>query len=254
MADEVKSEAQRGIYKIGAISAALILVLFAAELAVVAARGMPPVFGGAGEWLQALQRDRLAGLVRTFALDIVAVALHAPLYVALVFFLGSYRKDYPILILSATIAFIGMAVFLSSNATFSMLYLSDKLSSAATEAQRSSVLQSAEATMAVYWNGTGYDVATNFAGMAGLLVSVVMLRSRKMPASAAILGIVGNALELGPPAILMPPLYLKLDPIAIVIGGLLLLPWYAAIMARLWKAPGPPREAISIESPPGGRR
>lgn len=252
MTDEVKSEARGEIYRIGAISAALILLLFAVELAVVAARGMPPVFGGAGEWLQALQRDRLAGLVRTFALDILAVALHAPLYVALVFFLRSDRRGYPILILSATIAFIGMAVFLSSNATFSMLYLGDKLSSSATEAQRSSVLQSAEATMAVYWNGTGYDVATNFAGIAGLLVSVVMLRSRKISAASAILGIVGNALELGPPAILMPPLYLKLDPIAIVIGGLMLLPWYAAIMARLWKASYASRDAVSIESPTGG--
>jgi hypothetical protein len=48
---------------------------------------------------------------------------------------------------------------------------------------------------------------------------------------------VGNALELGPPAILMPPIYLKIDPLAVAVGGVLLLVWYAAIGLRLWKEP-----------------
>jgi hypothetical protein len=221
----------------GAISAIIILLVFAVELIIVAIHGLPPVFGSAEDWLKALQRNRMLGLAQTFALDIVAVSFHAPLYVALFFYLRSFQKDYPTLILSAVFAFIGMAVYFSSNATFSMLYLSDQLSAATSEAQRVSVIETAKAALAVYWNGTGYDIATNFAGIAGILVSIAMLRSKRFSPAIAIVGIVGNALELGPPAILMPPIYLKIDPLAVAVGGLLLLIWYAAIGVKLWKEP-----------------
>jgi hypothetical protein len=235
--EQIDVDQQSRFRKIGSISAIVILIVFAAELVVVAIHGLPPVFGSAEDWLKALQRDRLLGLAQTFGLDIVAVIFHAPLYVALVFFLRSYRKGYPTLILSAAFAFIGMAVYFSSNATFSMLYLSDQLSAATNDAQRASVIESAKTAMAVYWNGTGYDIATNFAGIAGILVSIVMLRSKIFSRATAIIGIAGNALELGPPAILMPPIYLKIDPIAVAIGGLLLLFWYMAIGIKLWRGP-----------------
>jgi hypothetical protein len=235
--EQIELDRHSSFQKAGAISAIIILLVFAVELIIVAIHGLPPVFGSAEDWLKALQRNRLLGLAQTFALDIVAVSFHAPLYVALFFYLRSFQKSYPTLILSAVFAFIGMAVYFSSNATFSMLYLSDQLSAAMNEAQKASVIEAAKAALAVYWNGTGYDIATNFAGIAGILVSIVMLRSKKFSPAIAIVGIVGNALELGPPAILMPPIYLKIDPLAVAVGGLLLLIWYAAIGVKLWKEP-----------------
>jgi len=235
--EQIELDRHSSFQKMGAISAIIILLVFAVELIIVAIHGLPPVFGSAEDWLKALQRNRMLGLAQTFALDIVAVSFHAPLYVALFFYLRSFQKDYPTLILSAVFAFIGMAVYFSSNATFSMLYLSDQLSAATSEAQRVSVIETAKAALAVYWNGTGYDIATNFAGIAGILVSIAMLRSKRFSPAIAIVGIVGNALELGPPAILMPPIYLKIDPLAVAVGGLLLLIWYAAIGVKLWKEP-----------------
>jgi hypothetical protein len=235
--EQIDVDRQSRFQKIGAISAIIILLIFASELIIVAIHGLPPVLGSAEDWLKALQRDRMLGLAQTFGLDIVAVTFHVPLYVALFFCLRSYQKGYPTLILSAVFAFIGMAVYFSSNATFSMLYLSDRLSAATNDVQKASVIESAKTALAVYWNGTGGDIATNFAGIAGILVSIVMFRSKIFSPAPTIAGIVGNALELGPPATLMPPIYLKIDPIAVAIGGLLLLVWYAAIGVRVWKGP-----------------
>ena len=220
----------------GAICAGLIVLIFAGELVVVAIFGLPPVFGSAEEWLSALQRNRLVGILQTFSLDIVAVAFHAPLYLALIFLMRHFRKGYPTLILAAVFAFIGMAVYFASNPTFSMLYLSDRLSAATTDAQKAQVLNSAQTMMAL-WNGTGPIVATNLAAIAGILASIAMLRSGKFSTLVSIAGIVGNALELGPPTTLLPPLYLKVDPIAVALGALILLFWYAAIGLKLWKEP-----------------
>lgn len=221
--------------RVGAMSAVVIVLIYLTELSVVAVFGLPPVFGSAENWLTALQRNRLLGIVQTFGLDIVAVAFHAPLYVAFFFFLRSFKKGYPTVVLSTALSFIGIAVYFASNTTFSMLYLSDQLSAATTELQKSQILNSAQAMMAL-WNGTGPIAATNLYGIAGILVSIVMLQSGKFPKSVAIVGIVGNALQLGPPVSLLPPLYLKVDPFLVGIGGIILLFWYAAVALRLWRA------------------
>jgi len=233
---EIETTRQNAFLRAGAISAWLIVLIYAAELLVVAIFGLPPVFGSAQEWLSALQRNRLVGILQTFSLDIVAVAFHAPLYLALIFLLRRFRRGYPTLILAAVFAFIGMAVYFASNPTFSMLYLSDQLVAATTDAQKARVLDSAQ-TMVALWNGTGPIVATNLSGIAGILASVVMLQSGTFSRIVSIAGIVGNALELGPPPTLLPPLYLKVDPLAVALGGIILLFWYVAIGLKLWKEP-----------------
>ena len=138
------------------------------------------------------------------------------------------------LILSAVFAFIGLAVYFASNITFSMLYLSDQFAMATTEAQKSQILTSGQTLMAVY-NGTGPFVAYFLNAVAGILVSIAMLQSGLFARTIAILGIVGNALELGLPPSIDPAFFLRIDPILIGIGGVLLIIWYAALAMKLWR-------------------
>ena len=234
--DETNENRFSDIFRLGAISALSIVLIFLIELIIVAIFGLPPVFGSAGTWLFALQQNRILGILQTFSLDLIAVGLHVPLYVALFFFLQDNKKGYGLLVLSAVVSFIGIAIYFSSNPTLSMVYLSDQYSVATSEMQKSQILNSAQAMIAL-WNGTAPIAATNLFGLAGVLISIVMLQTGKFPKGVAILGIVGNTLQLGPPVPLMPHLYVEVDPFLIFVGGVILLFWYMAIAIKLWRRP-----------------
>lgn len=221
----------RGFYRIGAISAAIIVLIYIIELVVILSFGLPPT--SVANWFAVLQRNRLVGLIQTLALDLIAVAFHAPLYLALFFFLRDSRKLSTTLLVSVLFALIGIAVYFASNVTFSMLYLSDQFASAATEAQKAQILNSAQTFLAIY-NGTGPFVAYFLYAIAGILVSIVMLRGHLFARWIAIAGIVGNALELGLPPSIDPAFFLQIDPILIGIGGVILIVWYIAIAVKLF--------------------
>lgn len=117
--------------------------------------------------------------------------------------------------------------------TFSMLYLSDQYSAAAAPEQKAQLLVSGQTLLAIY-NGTGPFVAYLFYAVSGILVSVVMLQTRRFAAWVAIAGIIGNVLELGLPPALNPPFFMTIDPFLIGIGGIILLFWYVAIAVKLF--------------------
>ncbi len=219
-----------GLYRIGAISATIIVLVYFTEMVVILSFGLPPT--SAADWFAVLRQNRLVGLIQTLALDLIAVAFHAPLYLALFFFLRKARKLYANLLLSVLFAFIGIAVYFASNVTFSMLYLSDQFSAASTEAQKTQILNAAQTFLAIY-NGTGPFVAYFLYAVAGILVSIVMLRSHLFAPWVASAGIVGNALELGLPPSIDPAFFLRIDPILIGVGGVILMVWYIAIAVKL---------------------
>ena len=219
-----------GIYKIGAISAASIVLVYLIELVIIVVYGLPP--STAEGWFGALQKDRLIGLIQTFALDLLAETAHVTLLVALFFLLNQTKKLTGTLVLSCAFALIGFAVYFATNITFSMLSLSDQFAAAASEAQKSQLLTSGQTLLAVY-NGSGPFVAFFLLALSGILISIVMLRSQVFAKWVAIIGIVGYTLELGLPPSIDPAWFLKIDPILIGIGGVILIVWYIAIAVKL---------------------
>jgi len=220
----------KGLFATGAISAFVIVLMYLAELIVVLLKGFPPTT--VEGWFSVLQSNRSIGLMRTFALDIIAIGLKAPLYLALYFLLRQVRQAYPSLILAVVLAFIGMAVYFATNTSFSMLSLSDQLSMATNDAQRSQILAAGQALFSIY-NGTGPFVAFAFFAIAGILLSIVMLESGIFGKTVAIIGIIGNALELGLPSEIESSTFLKIDPVLIAIGGVLIIIWNIFIGLKL---------------------
>ena len=212
----------KGLFATGAISAFVIVLMYLAELIVVLLKGFPPTT--VEGWFSVLQSNRPIGLMRTFAPDIIAIGLKAPLYLALYFLLRQVRNAYPSLILAVVLAFIGMAVYFATNTSFSMLSLSDQLSMATTDAQRSQILTAGQALFSIY-NGTGPFVAFALFAIPGILLSIVMMQSGNFGRTVAILGIVGNALELGFLPEIESSTFLKIDPVLIAIGGVLIIIW-----------------------------
>lgn len=223
---------QNGLYRAGAVSAVVIVIVFLIEMVVILAFGLPA--STAEAWFAVLQRNRFVGLIQTLGLDLVAVAFHAPLYLALFFFLRQVKKHSAALLLSLVFSLIGISVYFASNVTFSMLYLSDQFSAAATEIQKAQILTSGQTMMAIY-NGTGPFVAFLLYAVAGILVSIVMLRGGLFAPWIGILGMIGNILELGLPPALDPAFFLRIDPILIGVGGAVLLVWYVAIAVKLFR-------------------
>ncbi len=221
-----------GLYKLGALAAIIIVLVFLIELLAVVFYGLPP--STVEGWFALLQKDRLVGLIESFALDLIAVAFHVPLYLAL-FVLLRQTKSYSTLILSVIFAFIGIAVYYSSNITFSMLYLSDQFASATTEIQRAQILTSGQTLLASFNGGTGPFVGYFLYAVSGILISIIMLLSNEFPKAVAVAGIVGNVLELGLPPSIEPALFLQIDPLLIGIGGFILLFWYAAIAVKFYR-------------------
>jgi len=221
-----------GLFKMGALSAIIIVLVYLAELVVIVFYGLPP--STAAGWFALLQRNRLTGLIQTFALDVIAVTFHAPLYVAFFFLLKRNAKSYSTLILAVVFAWIGIAVYFASSTTFSMLYLSDQFASATTEVQRSQILTSGQTLIAVF-NGTGPFIAYFLYAVSGILVSIVMLQTHIFSKVVAIAGLVGNVLELGLPPSIDPAFFLKIDPFLIGIGGVVLLFWYLAIAVKFYR-------------------
>ena len=115
-----------------------------------------------------------------------------------------------------------------------MLSLSDAYAAAGTEVEKSRLLGAGSALLATF-SGTGPFAAYALYAVAGILVSVVMLTGSTFGKATAVVGIVGNALELGLPPAIDPVFFLKVDPFLIGIGGVVIIVWYVLIAVRLLK-------------------
>ena len=222
----------RILYRIGGVAAIAILTIYLIDLAVVITAGLPPVT--IEDWFSLFQSNVHLGLLKSFSLDILANIFHAPLFLGLFFSLRKNRKSFPALMLSTIFAFIGMAVYFASNTVFSLLYLSNRYAAASTDAQRTMFLTAGQAMLAIY-NGTGPFMAFTLYAIAGLTVSLIMLKSHTFSKTTAYAGIVGNALQLGPPPGYGPDLFFKIDPILIGIGGVFLMVWLFLIAKQFFR-------------------
>jgi len=211
----------------------LVGVCFVIELIGVIATGLPPttVIG----WFTLLQHDWLRGLFDLFLLDLVSVALYVPLYLAL--YVALRRASPSFIALATILAFIGIAVYFASNTAFWMVSLSDQYAAATTDAQRSFLLAAGQGALVGLAQGssTGLYVAETFSALAGLIISVVMLRSKVFGTVTAVVGIVGNVLELGPPGVFAPASIFSVFVVLLAISGVLLVIWYLLIARRLFQ-------------------
>ncbi len=225
-------ESKPEIYKIGAYSALAIVLIYLIDLVVVASNGLAPKT--VPELFDLFQKNRALGLLQSFSLDIIAATLHVPIFLALGLSLLKIKKSLALLSMSLVFAFVGIAVYFSYNSVFSMVYLSDQYATAADAATRQQLLSAGYAFLSSFnANGTGPFMAFTLYAISGILISVVMLSSPDYGKWIGIVGIAGNALELGPPTGLYPDLWGKIDPILIGIGGLFLMVWYALIFFKL---------------------
>jgi hypothetical protein len=183
----------RNLYAIGGVAAFVQLASLLAMLVVMVALGPKPA--SVEELFILQQTSRLESILRG---DFLLLFLIGPylftfsaLYIAL-------RGVSPVGAGLATLmTFVAVAGFFATESSFSLLYLGDKYGQAGSEAQRTQLLTAGEAVIASdSWNSSaGYAGGILLQG-AGVIISIIMLRSKDFNKLTAWAGLLGNGFDL----------------------------------------------------------
>jgi hypothetical protein len=198
----------RKLYLIGGIAALLAVFVFrrnlAAELMLLSnfgiIKGVPETpMKTAIDWFRLFQDNPLIGLTLLNFFDLVEYALLGLVFLALHGALKQVNRSA--MVISTTSGLIGITVAFTSNQAFAMLALSRQYAAATTDAQRAIILAAGEALLAMnnpdsVNQGTSSYVSLFLVLIAGLIISVVMLRSDFFSNATAYTGILANGIGL----------------------------------------------------------
>jgi hypothetical protein len=194
------------LYRIGGVAILAAVVLFRRNYGVELVtfkgfgiwQGVPAEMPRtAVDWFALLQDHWFVGLNLMGLRDLVNYCLVALFFLALGAAL--WRVSKGAIVVAVAAALVGTAVFLASNQAFSMLTLSRQYAVATSEAQRATIEAAGEALLAIdnpgmAFQGAGYYVSLFLVTAAGLILSVLMLRSGVFGRVAAWAGILANVL------------------------------------------------------------
>jgi hypothetical protein len=234
----------KSLYKVGGLAALIAGVLFrrnlSAEIALFS-QHEPPVT--VSDWFALLQSNRLLGLSYLNIFDLVNYVLLMLMFLALFFALR--RDDRSSMAIAATLGIVGIAVYLASNTAFSMLFLSDQYAAATTDAQRAALLAAGQALLAINrfsspgaHPGAGGFMSLLLIAVAGMIISVVMLRSNVFSRATAFVGILASAFDLAYciAYVFVPSVDSELLVIVFIpAAGLLLMIWHIMVGWRLFR-------------------
>lgn len=180
------------LYKTSAVAALLQLVVVLVYFVVIATLGTKP--DTVEEYLTIFQNNRLVGFLRGDIFNLMIVTLYLGLFPSLYLAL---RCVNPIgAAFSSLLILIAVILCFVSNSDFSMLHLSEQYALTVTETQRAQLIADGEAILAAdMWNSSGAYISGLFLQDAGILVSIIMLRSKDFNKVTAIAGLLGNGID-----------------------------------------------------------
>lgn len=193
--ESLEERPSKQVYKVGAWSALIVATLFTTELIFYIASAAPSLTDAVG-WLLLFQRNRLLGLIDFGVLEFYGLILFVPMYWALYTSLKRGREGS--LSIAAILAFSGVAVNLATSKLFALLTLSDLYAAPGMEAQRPQFLAAAQVALAQSAQGGiggGVEGGVPLA-VAGLIISIVLLRSTRPAKGTAFVGILANGIGL----------------------------------------------------------
>lgn len=238
---ETANSSWKSLCKIGAAAALMQLACTLTIMIITFTLGQKP--GTAEEYFTVFQNDRLTGLLRDdfSSLNIIALYLGTfpGLYAALRRVNGVYAA------FATALVFVGVTSCFATHSGFSMLHLSDQYAAATSAAQRSQLLAAGEAIVASdMWNSSGGYMAGILLQGAGVLISVVMLRSKDFSRVTAYAGLLANGFDLAQH--ILHPFTPSVSSTLLMIAGPFYLLWFPMLgrdLLRLGR--GVPKEAAN---------
>lgn len=183
----------RSLYTIGGVTALLQPLTIVAFTIVIAVLGPKP--SSAEEWFAIQQTSRLEAFLRGDFLTLILIGLYLGTFPALTMALRRVSPVYTAL--AALFTFIAVTGTFATESTFSLLHLGDRYAAATTEAQRTQLLAAGEAVIASdMWNSSAAYMGGLLLQGAGVMISVIMVRSRDFAKVTAYAGLIANAVDL----------------------------------------------------------
>lgn len=185
------------------------------------------------DWFALLQTHPLLGFTLLNGFDMVNFALAGVVFLVLCAVLR--HADCSFMILAVSLMFVSIVVYIASNPAVPMFSLSRQYAAAATDRQRPALLSEGQAVLAAKSpSALGQNVAFVFFHVAGLIVSLVMLRSGVFSKTAAYLGMLFNGFGLGfPLGMALKPGSVAIPMVAWIIAAVFWVFWYIAIARTL---------------------
>jgi hypothetical protein len=192
-ASAVAKSESRSLYTIGGVAALLQPLTVVAFTVVIATLGPKPTSGE--EYSAIQQSSRLTSILRSDFLTLILIGLYLGTFPALYLALRHVSPVYSAL--AALFTLIAVTVSFAGESTFSLLRLGDQYAAATTAAQRAQLLAAAEAVIASdLWNSSGAYASGILLQGAGVMISVIMLRSTDFTKVTAYAGLLANGVDL----------------------------------------------------------
>lgn len=223
----------RSLYKVGGVAALIAATLLLFEIIIFAIWPQPNTIT---DYFVLFQNSKFIGLLDFYLLEFFAYILFIPIFLAISLAIRRGNESY--IVLALIFAITGVAVFLATNNPFSMLSLSNQYAAAATDAQKELYLAAGQTILANTNQRAfeGFNIGFFLLSIAGMIISIVMLRSRTFNKVIANVGILTFTISLVEyiRVVFMPSISLLLIIIA-VSSGLLIPIWLVLIARRLLK-------------------
>jgi len=183
------------LYKVAGFAAILVVAFIPIQMAVFMVNPPPSNIVG---WFDLFNRNALVGLIDLDLLLIIDQVLMGLIFLALYQLLKHSNRSS--MLIALTLAMLGIAAYFASTVAFEMLNLSNQYASAATDADKSTLVAAGQVLIAT-WQGTAFDVGYIMEGIAMLMISFVMLSSGIFTKTASYVGIILGIMSLVPPTV-----------------------------------------------------
>jgi hypothetical protein len=218
------------VYRMGGIAAILAVLVGVAEIVIQFIPGAGTIPDSSVGWFTLYQNNAFLGLRNMGLLNILLNLTGIFTYFAL---LAAHRRtqQYPFAALALIISYIGIAVFLATSRALAMWALSQQYQLAATPAYQAQLEAAAQSILVVGGSHSpGTYPAFFLQEIAGILISLVMIRSEIFGKAAGICGAVGFAALLIFESITSFSAGLTSATMLVsMVGGILTLIWYVLI-------------------------
>jgi hypothetical protein len=230
---ELSESERKRIYKIGGIAALLTVAVAFVEMLLTFLPGGNLVHETVIDWFTQLQDNLFMGLRNLGLLNIVMFTFGIPMYFAL--YTAHLKVNKAFAAFSMIVSFIGVTVFFSTNRAFSLLELSGQYAHATSDAQRAMFAAAGQAMLSVgRSHSPGTFIAFFLGELAGILMSVVMLRGRVFSKTTALVGIASfSLLMIFEVCTSFVPTISGVAMIFAMGGGLLNIAWLVLLGRRL---------------------
>ncbi len=221
---------EKFFYKMGSVAAWMQLAITLAIIVISFTLGTEPKT--AEEYFSLYQNDRITALLRDDFSSLLIIALYLALFPAL--YLAVRRVNRLAAAFIITLVFIGVTCSFITHSGFSLIHLSDRYAAASDPAQKTQLLAAAEAVIAAnIWNSTGGYMTGILLQGGGVLISILMLRSRQFNKLTVYAGLLANALDLAQH--ILHPFVPSLSSSIMLAAGPFYLVWFPMLARDLFR-------------------